>query len=44
LQGDAGGHWYLSKLDDMQGLLSPALFKYFEVALPELYARADELS
>lgn len=34
------GNWYYCPAMDLEGWLCPALFKYFEVAPPELYARA----
>lgn len=38
-----GGGWY--RLDDsqMEGWLCPALFKYFTVAPPRIYARAEAM-
>jgi hypothetical protein len=36
-----GGHWYYSPEFNLEGWLCPALFKYFEKAPPELYARAE---
>lgn len=41
LRGDMGGNYY--RLDDppMEGWLSPALFRYYDRAPPELYVKAD---
>jgi hypothetical protein len=44
LREEAGGHWYCSDQDDMEGWLCPALFKYYDDAPPELYVRADPVS
>lgn len=41
---DAGGNWYFSPTYGMEGWLCPALFKYFESAPAELYARAEPSS
>lgn len=38
-----GGNWYFSPTYGFEGWLCPALFKYFDAAPPELYARADPL-
>jgi hypothetical protein len=35
-----GGNWYRAQ-DGAEGWLCPALFKYFPVAPPSLYARAE---
>jgi hypothetical protein len=35
------GNWYYSPQFDMEGWLCPALFKYFDTAPVELYARAE---
>jgi hypothetical protein len=40
---ESGGNWYYSPTYDMEGWLCPALFKYFEKAPLELYARAEAL-
>ena len=40
---DYGGNWYFSPTYGIEGWLCPALFKYFEVAPKELYARAEPL-
>lgn len=34
-----GGNWYYCADLGVEGWLCPALFKYFDVAPPELYAR-----
>jgi hypothetical protein len=36
-----GGNWYFSPQFGIEGWLCPALFKYFDKAPPELYARAE---
>jgi hypothetical protein len=36
-----GGNWYYCAQMDKEGWLCPALFKYFEKAPPELYAKAE---
>lgn len=36
-----GGNWYYSPQFEMEGWLCPALFKYFNLAPPELYGRAE---
>lgn len=38
-----GGHWYFAPAYGIEGWLCPALFKYFEAAPPELYAKAEAL-
>lgn len=39
------GTWYsCNELEGRQGWLCPAMFKYFEVAPPELFAKAEPLS
>lgn len=36
-----GGHWYTCPdMDGLQGWLCPAMFKYFDVAPPQLFAKA----
>lgn len=40
---EAGGNWYFSPTFDIEGWLCPALFKYFETAPKELYAKAEPL-
>lgn len=40
-EGD-GGNWYESEDLQMEGWLCPALFKYFDDAPRELYARFEE--
>ena len=37
-----GGNWYYSAMLDKEGWLCPALFKYFDKAPSELYAKAEE--
>jgi len=36
-----GGNWYFSPDTEMEGWLCPALFKYFEAAPKEIYAKAE---
>ena len=36
-----GGNWYYCAALGKEGWLCPALFKYFEKAPPELYAKAE---
>jgi hypothetical protein len=36
-----GGNWYWSEQHNLGGWLCPALFKYFDAAPRELYARAE---
>lgn len=36
-----GGNWYFCPQFEMEGWLCPALFKYFNEAPTELYARAE---
>ena len=38
---EAGGNWYYSPTYDMEGWLCPALFKYFDKAPLEFYAKAE---
>jgi hypothetical protein len=38
---DAGGNWYFCPQFGVEGWLCPALFKYFEKAPAQLYARAE---
>jgi Family of unknown function (DUF6717) len=40
---ESGGNWYYSAKLDAEGWLCPALFKYFDKAPPELYAKAEAL-
>lgn len=40
---DSGGNWYFSPTFGIEGWLCPALFKYFDAAPRELYARAEPL-
>ena len=40
-RAEYGGNWYWSDEYQMEGWLCPALFKYFEKAPAELYARAE---
>ncbi len=41
---EAGGNWYFSPTFGIEGWLCPALFKYFDVAPRELYAKAEALT
>lgn len=36
-----GGNWYWSEQHQHEGWLCPALFRYFDIAPPELYAKAE---
>jgi hypothetical protein len=36
-----GGNWYFCPQFGLEGWLCPALFRYFDSAPPELYARAE---
>lgn len=39
---EAGGNWYrCPRLDDLEGWLCPALFRYFETAPPRLYGKVE---
>ena len=38
-RGDMGGNWYYSSELALEGWLCPALFKYFKVAPPQIYAQ-----
>lgn len=40
---DSGGVWYFSPTFGIEGWLCPVLFRYFETAPSELYARAEPL-
>jgi hypothetical protein len=40
---ETGGNWYFSPTYGMEGWLCPALFKYFDAAPVELYAKAEPL-
>ena len=40
-RAEFGGNWYYSPQLDIEGWLCPALFKYFESAPVDLYARAE---
>jgi len=40
-RAEYGGNWYYSPQLDIEGWLCPALFKYFESAPVDLYARAE---
>jgi hypothetical protein len=39
-----GGNWYFCPQFGLEGWLCPALFKYFDKAPPELYAKAEPKS
>ena len=39
-----GGNWYFCSQFGIEGWLCPALFKYFDKAPPELYAKAEPKS
>lgn len=38
-----GGNWYFSPTFGIEGWLCPALFKYFDAAPGEFYARAERI-
>ncbi len=38
-----GGNWYYSPTFEIEGWLCPALFKYFDAAPKEFYAKAEPL-
>lgn len=40
---ETGGNWYFSPTFQIEGWLCPALFKYFDTAPKELYAKAEPL-
>lgn len=40
---ESGGNWYFCPKYDMEGWLCPALFKYFDAAPKELFAKAEPL-
>lgn len=40
---DGGGHWYLNEMTGAEGWLCPALFRYFDEAPDELYAKAESI-
>jgi hypothetical protein len=40
---ETGGNWYFSPTFGIEGWLCPALFKYFDAAPKELYAKAEPL-
>lgn len=40
---EAGGNWYHSPTYGIEGWLCPALFKYFDAAPKEFYAKAEAL-
>jgi hypothetical protein len=40
-RGEYGGNWYFSPEYKMEGWLCPALFKYFDKAPGEIYAKAE---
>lgn len=42
-RAESGGNWYYSAQLQAEGWLCPALFKYFNHAPPELYAKAEAL-
>ncbi|PYJ00891.1 MAG: hypothetical protein DME25_19530, partial [Verrucomicrobia bacterium] len=41
---EAGGNWYYCPQFGIEGWLCPALFRYFDKAPAELYARAEPKS
>ncbi|MFM7148891.1 MAG: DUF6717 family protein [Gemmataceae bacterium] len=44
LREDMGGNWYqLDEPEQREGWLCPALFRYFDKAPKELYAKAEKL-
>jgi len=40
-RAESGWNWYYSEQFKMEGWLCPALFKYFDEAPPELFAKAE---
>jgi len=40
---EMGGNWYFSPSFGIEGWLCPALFKYFDVAPKEFYAKAEPI-
>jgi hypothetical protein len=40
---ESGGNWYFSPTFGTEGWLCPALFKYFDTAPKEFYAKAEAL-
>lgn len=40
---EMGGNWYRADQPPMEGLLCPALFRYFESAPTELFVKAEAL-
>jgi len=40
-RSEYGGNWYYCARLDMEGWLCPALFRYFDEAQPEVYAKAE---
>ena len=40
---DFGGHWYCWQLQNMEGWLCPALFKYFSEAPQKIFCKAEKL-
>ena len=40
---ESGGNWYFSPTFGFEGWLCPALFKYFDTAPKEFYAKAEPL-
>lgn len=40
---ESGGNWYQCPQLGIEGWLCPALFKYFETAPPEIYAKIDPM-
>lgn len=43
-RAESGGNWYYSEKFQMEGWLCPALFRYFDKAPAELYAKAESRS
>jgi len=42
-RGDQTGNWYYSEKFDKEGWLCPGLFKYYEEAPKEIYAKAEKM-
>ncbi len=43
IRAEYGGHWYRWQLQDMEGWLCPALFKYFSEAPKKIFCKAEKL-
>jgi hypothetical protein len=43
-RSESGGTWYRDEATGAEGWLCPALFKYFNAAPPNLYAKAEQIA